>query len=411
MAKKIIISSCFLLYFSLILNAQTIDSIQKKYPFLKTSENIILNAENIKYFFERLKSLEKKELNNVSILHIGDSHIQADYFSEALRSKLQSKFGNAGRGLVFPQKVARTNESFRYKSSSNVKWKSRRIVNQKDTLNIGIYGVSIYTKNQNAKLFLELNSKDSVSNYFNQIQIFYKQIENNLVPVVLDSALNPISNNCPSRSINSPLNFCYNSNQKILRLGFENPNNGINDSASFLLHGINMMNNNPGILYHSVGNNGAEFRHYNTSVDFVLESSYLEPQLIIISLGTNEAYAKNYNDAEFISSADSLIKKIKVLNPNCTFLLTGPGDANKKYKYKNKNNGKASKALENYAKENNIAFYDLQKVMGGFGVINKWFVKGLTSKDKLHLSKAGYELQGLLLYEALMFEYKKYGSN
>jgi lysophospholipase L1-like esterase len=96
------------------------------------------------------------------------------------------------------------------------------------------------------------------------------------------------------------------------------------------------------------------------------------------------------------------------LHPNCTFLLTGPGDANKKYKYKNKNNGKASKALENYAKENNIAFYDLQKVMGGFGAINKWFYKGLTSKDKLHLNRAGYELQGLLLYEALMFEYKKY---
>jgi lysophospholipase L1-like esterase len=409
MGKKIIISILLLFSISFFSAAQTIDSLQKKYPFLKTSENVISNAESLTYFFERLKSLSKKELNNVSILHIGDSHIQADYFPETIRTKLQSKFGNAGRGLVFPQKVARTNESFCYKSSSNVKWKSRRIVNQKDTLNIGISGISIFTKNQDAKLYLELNSKDTSSNNFNQIQIFYKPTINNLVPIVLDSALNPIANNCPSRSANSnPISFCYATHQKVVRLGFENPNNGMSDSASFLLHGINLTNNNQGILYHSVGNNGAEFRHYNSAPDFTEESKFLEPQLIIISLGTNEAYAKNYNDADFISSADSLIKKLKFLHPNCSFLLTGAGDANKNRKYRNKNNGKVNRALESYAKQNNIAFYDIQKVMGGFGVINKWFVKGLTSKDKLHLSRSGYELQGHLLYEALMFEFKKY---
>ncbi len=411
MAKKIIYTSFLLLCFSLISYSQTIDSLQKKYPFLNTKDNSIANSESLNNFFERLKSLEKKDISNVSVLHIGDSHIQADYFPEIMRNKLQQKFGNSGRGLIFPNKIARTNESFCYKSSSNVKWKSRRIVNQKDTLNIGICGISISTKNQNAKLFLELNYNDSSLNYFNQLQIFYKQRENNLVPVIIDSASKPIANQCPSRELNGPLNFCYPSNHNVFGLAFENPNNGLPDSAGFILHGINLMNNNPGVLYHSVGNNGAEFRHYNSTPDFILESAFLSPQLIIISLGTNEAYAKNYNDEELISSADSLIKKLKVLHPYCTFLLTGPGDANKKHKYKNKNNAKASKALMNYAKENNIAFYDLQKVMGGFGSINKWFSKGLTSKDKLHLNRAGYELQGLLLYEALMFEYKKYDSH
>jgi hypothetical protein len=43
--------------------------------------------------------------------------------------------------------------------------------------------------------------------------------------------------------------------------------------------------------------------------------------------------------------------------------------------------------------------------MGGSGVINKWALKGLTSKDKLHLSRKGYEIQGSLLYAAIMNAY------
>jgi hypothetical protein len=46
--------------------------------------------------------------------------------------------------------------------------------------------------------------------------------------------------------------------------------------------------------------------------------------------------------------------------------------------------------------------------MGGTGVINKWALKGLTSKDKLHLSRKGYELQGLLLHAAILNAFQDY---
>jgi hypothetical protein len=40
--------------------------------------------------------------------------------------------------------------------------------------------------------------------------------------------------------------------------------------------------------------------------------------------------------------------------------------------------------------------------MGGYGSIQKWYSKGLTAKDKLHLNRRGYELQGYLLLSALL---------
>ena len=55
----------------------------------------------------------------INIVHIGDSHIQADYFSGMLRMCLQKQFGNAGRGLIFPYKVAKTNEPYNYLTTTD----------------------------------------------------------------------------------------------------------------------------------------------------------------------------------------------------------------------------------------------------------------------------------------------------
>jgi hypothetical protein len=42
------------------------------------------------------------------------------------------------------------------------------------------------------------------------------------------------------------------------------------------------------------------------------------------------------------------------------------------------------------------SFYDLNKVMGGFGSFQPWFENNYFLKDKLHLNKAGYQLQAKL---------------
>ena len=43
-----------------------------------------------------------------TIIHIGDSHIQGDYFSGEIRMQLQSYFGNGGRGILFPYALAKS---------------------------------------------------------------------------------------------------------------------------------------------------------------------------------------------------------------------------------------------------------------------------------------------------------------
>ena len=59
-------------------------------------------------------------------MHIGDSHIQADWWTGYLRIRLQELFGSAGRGLVFPYQLAGTNSPTDIRSGSNQIWENRR---------------------------------------------------------------------------------------------------------------------------------------------------------------------------------------------------------------------------------------------------------------------------------------------
>src|SRR5687768_7349147 len=68
----------------------------------RPADNLIGNANHLDDFFESLSELKTKNDRKISILHIGDSHIQGDYLTQPTRKNLQQHFGNAGRGLIVP---------------------------------------------------------------------------------------------------------------------------------------------------------------------------------------------------------------------------------------------------------------------------------------------------------------------
>ncbi len=161
-----------------------------------------------------------------------------------------------------------------------------------------------------------------------------------------------------------------------------------------------------GVLYDVAGANGAEYLTYNQNHLFFKETPLLKPDLVIISLGTNEAFGY-LNRSVFENNIDAFISQIKTYNPNVEILITTPGDAMRKKRYHNQNIDQVRKILIDYANANNTALWDFYSVMGGIGSIKKWSVKGLAQKDKVHLSKEGYLIQGFLFFNALMNELDK----
>lgn len=65
-----------------------------------------------------------------------------------------------------------------------------------------------------------------------------------------------------------------------------------------IYYGFSLTNGNPGVLYHSVGVNGAMYVNY-TDEAYVRQLALLKPSLLIISLGTNETFGRRFRPEEF----------------------------------------------------------------------------------------------------------------
>ncbi|HEU4497482.1 MAG TPA: hypothetical protein VFR70_10560, partial [Flavobacterium sp.] len=95
---------------SLSIEAGSLDDVDTVQLILP--ENRIHNSRALKSFYEKLNRNRQSRSGKINIVHIGDSHIQADLMTNSIRKKLQQEFGNGGRGFIFPYSLARTNGSY-----------------------------------------------------------------------------------------------------------------------------------------------------------------------------------------------------------------------------------------------------------------------------------------------------------
>ncbi len=397
-----------LLFLSAALIAQDTIAFQitPTYDFINSDSNTISNSVALVPFYDKLYSLKKEQKNIVSILHIGDSHIQADYLTQAIRALLQHEFGNAGRGLVFPGRVARTNEPQTIRSSSAAEWESKRIIYINQPLPIGIGAMTIQTKSPQASLLLQTKSLDSLNNSFNKVTFFFQKDFSSYNLVVKDSIGQYLA-------YVGPYTFETKNTSRILlpitvnQIEFQTLQSTPSQNQ-FTLFGLSLENGKPGVLYHATGSNGAKVKHYVEATDFVEQTHELTPDLIIISLGTNEAIDHPYIDPKFLSQLDTFVTQLKSNNPQALFLLTTPNDFYKKKTRRNPGVEVIRNKIIEYADQHGLAYWDLYTSGGGKHSADNWKKNNLMQPDGIHFTKAGYILQGSLLYEALIKGYNEY---
>jgi lysophospholipase L1-like esterase len=403
--KNLFLSFLIILCFNVV-QAQDSLFIRKNYPFVKLDKNTIENDSiSLNYFFQKLDSLQKKLIKKVVVLQIGDSHLQADYFPGKTRVRLQQAFGNAGRGLVTPYKIAKTNEPDNYKSWSNKIWRAKRVAIEKDTLPVGLSGLTLFQNEPGTQLKIKISNQENLNYGFNKISVLQDSRKPHLPIAFCDSLSCKMAVLEPKQQSTNQIETIHlGQTYHETTLIFEAADSSAENPYS-LLYGFIFENSDSGILYHTVGINGAEFRHYAKQENFVQQTQWVKPDLIIFSMGTNEAFSPAFKKEDFLVQIDSLVSSIKKINPHSSILFTTPGDAMRRVKYKNPRNKIAGKTIIDYATEKNYAYWNLFEIMGGYGSIQKWYAKKLTAKDKLHLNRRGYELQGELFAKALIKAY------
>jgi len=184
----------------------------------------------------------------------------------------------------------------------------------------------------------------------------------------------------------------------------------IEHQGSTLLHGILLENTRePGVLYNMIGVNGATYNHYNQAAYFLPQLAALSPDLVIISLGTNESVGGRFDGGAIRRDVERLVRNIQKELPGAAILLTTNPDILKRRSYLNVNNLAVRSILLEVAAANGLAVWDMHSVMGGHGSVKKWRSSGLAAKDAIHFTNEGYQLLGTLLFEALMQTYHAAG--
>lgn len=252
--------------------------------------NIFGDTSEFNHLFLSLNKLVLKGEGQINILHIGDSHLQADYFSGRMRQRLQTFFkgGLGGRGFIFPYRVANTNNPFNLRTDFTGNWEPCKNVDKNKICDLGISGISVTTYDTISGINIFLRDKDYLKYDFNGIIVFHNTDSSSFdiqISNKIDSTTKYTNDSMGYTS------FAFNKYvDDTLRLNFVKTKSNQN---RFVLHGISFETDDPGIIYHSIGVNGADVDAFLRCVYFSKHLKVLDPDLMIISLGTNDGYMKS----------------------------------------------------------------------------------------------------------------------
>lgn len=183
------------------------------------------------------------------------------------------------------------------------------------------------------------------------------------------------------------------------------------DTVSYRTSGLAHETGSPGIVYHILGVNGATNVTFTTE-EKVSKIAALNPDLIILSLGTNEAHSRRYQAPVHKMQMDRLLAMLKKACPEASFLLTTPPGAYSGRRRSRKVNPRtvtAARMIKEYAGEHSMAVWDMYTIVGGkTDACKNWTSHRMLRADGIHFTPEGYRLQGNLLHQALIKAYNEY---
>lgn len=398
-----------------LLTAQTLPLLMPvpNYDFANFERNRIVypgDSLAMERFFQKMDSVLFLGEGNVSIMHIGGSHVQAGIFTQQFRDDLLSISTDliGGQNFVFPFTAGGTNNPSHYIVRSTGEWTySRNAVRRETDKRMGLAGAAITTTDPTATVSIMTRSKyptDLTPDFdFNKVTLIGFSETENVEPLVRSKGM--VIQGQYDEWKSSYTFELPDFTDSILILFDSVP-------GEFTLTGVLLENGMSGISVHGVGVNGASVPSYLRCYDFERDLELIRPDLIIFGIGINDAAEDDFEKQYFMRNYDALIQVIKRVNPDCALLFVTNNDSYKRIKVKKKTryevnpNGRVVEdAFMQMGKRYNAAVWDQFDIMGGLTSMQDWEKAGLAKKDKVHFTNEGYMLLGDLLYNALITRY------
>lgn len=344
---------------------------------------------NLPRLIERLQHQQA-----VHIVQLGDSHTAADFFTGALRYALQQDYGDAGPGLLPPAHIRGQRSAALNPAPAGSGWQlsSSRLATAPGDWPLGGFMLTPQPGTSTLRLsdYQQQRSRLNLRSLYRSRQpatlVFNGQPQ--ILPASGDWQWSaPVS-------IKLPVQIEREQTQ---------PQPDGPELGGWLLD-----NGQPGIMLSALGVNGATARiSQRWDPQWHQQLQALQPGLLMLAYGTNEAYDDQLDPAAYRQQLLTLIRQLRRHNPHAVLLLVGPPDVIRhplaaSCQQRQPARLQAVRQLQmEIARQQKTLFWDWQGFMGGPCAMEHWQADELARRDGVHLTRQGYERSALGLYQDL----------
>jgi lysophospholipase L1-like esterase len=173
------------------------------------------------------------------------------------------------------------------------------------------------------------------------------------------------------------------------------------------VYAVSLEGEGGGLLYHSYGIVGATAETFTGSPALPHLLSGLQPNLVVVTLGTNDARRMPLDEGRLRGGFGDLVRMIRSLAPQAGIVLTSPPASMRRMTRRGPFVADPGVDLVRriqleLAASLQVGTWDLYAIMGGAGSISAWKGRQLAASDLVHFTKDGYTLQGSLFAAALL---------
>jgi lysophospholipase L1-like esterase len=339
------------------------------------------------------------------VLHYGDSPTTADLITADARAMLQKQFGDAGTGFIL---IARPWAWYNHRgvdmdASSNWKIDVAGASDLKDGLH-GLGGAS-FRGGEGAMARWTLKDGQHRS-----VEISYlMQPDGGTFAFDADgNEIGTVDTTGPEKTPGfSTFPLPAGSKKFTLRV----------TKGTVRLFGCDFRKAGPGVVYSSLGVNGASVTLLSRSMNPALwaeELHHYKPDLVVLAYGTNESGYPQFVTGTWASEVKTAVHRVQAALPGVSILLMSPMDRGEKDPSGNivtiASMPQLVKIESQIANDMGLAFFNTFEAMGGEGTMARWYnaEPRMVGADFIHPLPGGAKIVGELLYSALRDGYNDY---
>jgi lysophospholipase L1-like esterase len=385
-------------------------------PVIVGSEHPIEDpAKALDSFYASLARTDDKQAGAITrITHYGDSPITNDGITSTVRRLMQTRFGDAGHGFILMDRPWAWYGHDAITFTSGGGWDDQPMGPGSNTGEFGLGGVSFRASGPGKYARFAPASTGETGKNFSRMEVYYLQEPG--------GGQFSVSVNHEDAHTVSTVGDAQTSGFHEIKAPQSGENTFEVKSAggSVELFGAVLENDGPGVVYDSLGVNGAYAGLLVTAMNethWAEQLRHRNPSLVVINYGTNESqYASPDQMQRYEKDLREVIRRVRVALPNVSILVISPMDRGKRAP-----GGKIItlpsipmivEMQRRVALEERCAFFNTFQAMGGEGTMAKWAMgKGknhLVGGDLTHPTAEGAEIVGSLIYEALNDGYTKF---